>query len=160
MLGEKLRRGPLFPNKLSVEPASDGTKDFKMKKLLIFALLYLSASAVCFADSGSKPVVKKLKPLFIQGTVDSVVANGLNMTDTHQKKKGFNVFKPAIIYDIDGKGIILSDLHPNDRVKVLFRIENPDNAVAVYRIPCLTKAEKAAYAAAHQQPGIIKARVN
>lgn len=121
-----------------------------MKKLFFVVLLCLSASALCFADPASVPSVKKLKPLFLQGTVDSVIANGLNMTDTHQNKKGFNVAPSVIIYDIGEKPMALSDLRPHDRIKVLFRGEAPGDAVAVYRLQCLTKAEKEAYYKAHQ----------
>jgi hypothetical protein len=118
---------------------------FKVKKLFIVMILCLSANALCFGAWDSKPEVKESKPLFFQGMVDSVSADGVNVTDSHQIKREFKVTASSEIFDTGGKQIALSDLHPEDRIKVMFHDDAPGNAVSVSRLRALTKEEKESY---------------
>ena len=121
-----------------------------MRKLFMVMFLCLSANVLCFGAWDSKPQVKESKPLFYQGTVDSVTASGLSVADSHQTKKEFNVTAASEILDVGGKTIALSDLHRDDRVKVMFHGEDAGNAVSVYRLRPLTPEEKEAYVKSQQ----------
>jgi hypothetical protein len=110
-------------------------------KILIALMFFLLCAPVCRADG---------KPMFYQGTIDAVDQKGFSMTDTHGQKMGFDLRPAAPVYDIGGKTMPLVGLHAADRVKVLFRRDDPGHAVAVYRLEVLTKQEKAAYSEAHR----------
>lgn len=129
------------------------TKRHHHRFLISASLLTLNLLLSSLSAHADDAPVKTLKPLFYQGTVDTVNDKGIVLTNTHNQQYFYYVQPDTPLYGPGESKITLADFHPADRVKVLFRPENPANAVAVYKMQVLTKAEKTEYARKEMERG-------